>query len=203
MSSTETSINIRNAFDVVRKTYTNVNKLFAAIDLEAKNNNFVNIISGQRPFVRFKSDIDTEGWLINYFIKLYQRIDAPLHPVIDEMKLDDSIYGVTLSFELEPKLIIARYNFEIEKWTYCPPVSNDGSCYWPVQINWGDKFEFIRKNDFVKSVPKNEDIKKRHRLIRYAVFNEIDLTKINSDNLIEKVFGGLNTLPDIDYFDNE
>ena len=40
-------------------------------------------------------------------------------------------------------------------------------------------------------------------LIRYAVFNEIDLTKINSDNLIEKVFGGLNALPDIDYFDNE
>ena len=95
MSSTETSINIRNAFDVVRKTYTNVNKLFAAIDLEAKNNNFVNIISGQRPFVRFKSDIDTEGWLINDLIKLYQRMDAPLHPVIDEMKLDDSIVRIT------------------------------------------------------------------------------------------------------------
>ncbi|MBA7549888.1 hypothetical protein ES705_42388 [subsurface metagenome] len=61
MSSTETSINIRNAFDVVRKTYTNVDKLFAAIDIEAKNSGFINIISGQRPFVRYKSDIDTEG----------------------------------------------------------------------------------------------------------------------------------------------
>ena len=200
MSSTETSINIKNAFDVVRKTYTNVNKLFAAIDIEAKNNGLINIISGQRPFVRYKSDIDTGGWLINYFIKLYQRIDAPAHSKIEEMKLDDSIYGITISFELEPKLIIARYSFEIEKWNYCPPVSDDESCYWPIQINYGDKYEFIRKNEFVKSIPKNEDIRQRHRLIRYAIFTEFDLVGITSKNLKNQVFEGLNKLPNLEYF---
>jgi len=200
MSTNEISTNVKNAFEAVRKTYNSVNKLFAAIDIEAKENGLINIISGQRPFVRYKSDIDIEGWLINYFIKLYQKADSPPHPKIEEMKLDEFIYGIVISFEINPTLIIAKYCFEVENWNYCPPVSDDGSCYWPVQLNFGNKFEFNRKNEFIKSIPKNEDVRQRHRLIKYAIFKEINLLDINADNFKEKIFNGFKELPDLEYF---
>lgn len=61
--------NIKSAFEVVLKTYENVDKLLRYCDLIAEDYGY-EVVTDK--FLRYKSDSNYEGWFINSFIKLYQ-----------------------------------------------------------------------------------------------------------------------------------
>ncbi|AGE21854.1 hypothetical protein GHH_c13170 [Geobacillus sp. GHH01] len=69
MNSVSIRENIKNAFEVVRKTYESVDKLLAELDRQSVECGFVPVIP---QFLRQKSDREYRGWFIQSFIKLYR-----------------------------------------------------------------------------------------------------------------------------------
>ncbi|PHD33537.1 MULTISPECIES: hypothetical protein [Bacillus cereus group] len=59
MSSNSVSTNIQNAFEVVRKTYQNIEKLLAELDRQGNELSFAPVLL---QFIRWKSDRDHNGW---------------------------------------------------------------------------------------------------------------------------------------------
>ncbi len=188
----ETTKNIANAFLVVRETYSNLDKLFSAIDSECIKNGYINILKDQRSFLRWKSDNHTYGWLTNSFIKLYQKNDSPKKnekSESDELRKDNYIYALDFNFDISPIVKIAKFSFSTDSWTKSPTVSQHFVFYWPLKKNNTNEFEFSSYNNINKSIPKNnEAILKKYRKLKNVEFKEISLTDITSENFIEIIF---------------
>ncbi|MEM5644055.1 hypothetical protein AAHB52_30100 [Bacillus toyonensis] len=84
MSSNSVSINIQNAFEVVRNTYQNIEKLFAELDRQGNKLSFEPVLL---QIIRWKSDCDYNGWK------------------------DDVVYAIEISIEGEPVLNVGTYSF--------------------------------------------------------------------------------------------
>ncbi len=62
--------NIGNAFQVVKKTYENIDKLISyCITVSEKESHFVPAVT---KFLRYRSDNDWQGWLTQEFFLLFQ-----------------------------------------------------------------------------------------------------------------------------------
>ncbi len=187
----DTAKNIDNAFLVVRKTYSNLNKLFSALDNECLENGFINIIKDQKPFLRWKSDNDSFGWLINSFVKLYQKKDSPRRnedSQSNEIRKDNNIYALELNLESAPVIRIAKFSFSSNSWTKSPTVSEHWVFYWPLNKTNSNEFEFSIDNDLQKSTPKSETTIKKFKNLKSVEYKEILLTEITSKNFSEKIF---------------
>jgi hypothetical protein len=79
MSSSDPGENIKNAFDVVVRTYEALNKLFPALDSAAREEGFVSITPN---FLRWRSDTDYSGWLL-----------LELHKALSERRRSGSCSG--------------------------------------------------------------------------------------------------------------
>lgn len=80
MSSTSdltSNKNIGNAFEVVSQTYQSLEKLFAALDEEAREKGYLSLVNSAPYFLRWRSDQFSSGWLIGSAIKLYQHNTDP------------------------------------------------------------------------------------------------------------------------------
>jgi hypothetical protein len=187
----DTAKNIDNAFLVVRETYTNLNKLFSALDNECIENGFINIIKDQKPFLRWKSDNEPFGWLINSFVKLYQKKDSQRKnedSLSNEIRRDNNIYALEFNLESSPVIRIAKFSFSTNSWTKSPTVSEHWVFYWPLKKTNSKEFEFSTDNDLQKSIPKNETIIKKFKKLKNVEYKEILLTEITSKNFTEKIF---------------
>src|SRR5947207_821302 len=110
-SMAETSKNIKNAFDVVRKTYENLYKLFSELDAASSEQGFVPITPGI--FLRYRSDPEWEhGWMIQTFIKLFQSKDDEPHPAVVGLR-QGPIYGVSAYLYKKVSLCLARYEYDL------------------------------------------------------------------------------------------
>ncbi|RXP52258.1 hypothetical protein EC396_11425 [Lutibacter sp. HS1-25] len=187
----DTAQNIDNAFLVVRETYSNLNKLFSALDNECIENGFINIIKDQKPFLRWKSDNEPFGWLINSFVKLYQKKDSPRKDedsLSNEIRKDNNIYALEFNLESSPVIRIAKFSFSSNSWTTSPTVSEHWVFYWPLKKLNYNEFEFSNDNDLQKSTPKNETIIKKFKKLKSVEYKEVLLTEITSKNFSEKIF---------------
>jgi len=183
--------NIENAFSVAKTTYVNLSKLFSALDNVSIENGFVNIIKDQKSFLRWKSDNDPFGWLINSFIKLYQGSDIPKkieESQSDEIRNNEFIYAIDFNLEESPILKIAKFSFDIAEWTNSPNVSDHWVYYWPLKTDNLTEFDFIEEGKYTKSTPKNKTIADKFRKLNYAKFKNISLINITSENFIENIF---------------
>lgn len=67
--------NIVKAFEIIDKTYENVEKLMKYCDSIADDKGYISISDR---FLRYKFDKDYEGWMTRIFVKLYQHQDDML-----------------------------------------------------------------------------------------------------------------------------
>lgn len=193
----DTAQNIDNAFLVVRETYSNLNKLFSALDNECIENGYINIIKDQKPFLRWKSDNEPFGWLINSFVKLYQKKDSPKKnedSQSNEIRKDNYIYALEFNLETSPIIRLAKFSFSADSWTKSPTVSEHWVFYWPLKKTNTNEFEFSSNNNLHKSIPKNDAIMNKFKKLKNVEYKEILLTEITSENFSEIIFKGFNEL---------
>lgn len=189
--------NINNAFLVVRETYYNLNKLFSALDNECIENGYINIIKNQKPFLRWKSDNEPFGWLINSFVKLYQKKDSPKkndNSQSNEIRKDNNIYALEFNLETSPIIRLAKFSFSTDSWTKSPTVSEHWVFYWPLKKTNTNDFEFSFDNNLQKSKPKNDATSEKFKKLKYVEYKELLLTEITSQNFSEIIFKGFNEL---------
>ncbi|MDQ2086223.1 hypothetical protein RBH29_07245 [Herbivorax sp. ANBcel31] len=186
------SENIKNAFNVVRKTYENADKLMKYCD-SISNECGYDIVTNK--FLRYKSDSDYEGWFIDRFVKLYQQ---KADKVLENDWRDGPIYAVELNFEDMPIVYISKFEYEdITTWSRgaISPAS-----YWVFSdlIDCTDN-EFEEKNlnkqdKYFVSVPKNNNVKNSYWGIKRSVYTNYDLKILNSNNIMQKVFSEFDVL---------
>lgn len=150
--------NIENAFIVVRKTYENVQKMINFLDEKAILNDYIPVIDR---FLRYSSDIDPRGWLYNDIVKVYQyEKDEPL----ENDWLKGSIYVINISFWEEPRMIVSKYNYDIEEWGKGKISPGDSwSFTHPLNKVYKNKLfnhECMKDLKYMVSRPINEDTKK-------------------------------------------
>lgn len=193
MSSAE---NIRNAFKVVNKTYENINKMMNYCKTIADEGDEY-IISTPK-FLRWKSDNECEGWLINDFILLFQSKEDE---ELDNEWRDGPIYVLEIDFnyEVTPKVYISKFEYKnIETWSKgCSP-SNHWRFYWPIRNE--ELLNCSEIDDYIIWTPKKDKevaVDNYYWSIKRAVSYVEELVDINSDNIKEKIFGRFNILKDI------
>ena len=69
-----TGENIKNAVHVLYKTYASISKLMEQCRAEAEDNG--DLLMSDK-FLRWKSDSNSDGWLLNSMILVFQRRDDP------------------------------------------------------------------------------------------------------------------------------
>jgi hypothetical protein len=181
--------NISNAFEVVRKTHENIDKLLSEVDRQSNNNGYFPIIE---PFLRWKSDREYQGWLIDSFIKLYQKNSAI--PCKSENGLkEESIYGIEVSLKKIPTVIVFRNTYNtLEHWGL-PSVSQHWAFYYPLH---DDVFfpKIALGNNIYEATPINEKASSKYWGINKIILKKINLTSITSSNLKTLIFEEMDRL---------
>jgi hypothetical protein len=186
------SENIKNAFNVVKKTYENVDKLMKYCDSIANNCGYEAVTE---KFLRYKSDSYYGGWLIDSFIKLYQ---SKNDKIMENEWKDGPIFSMELSFENEPIVYLAKFEYDnISGWskgTISP------TAYWVFSESIdceGSEFKeenLDNKDGYRVSEPESQNIKEKYWGIKRIVYTTVDLLQLDSNNISGKVFGEFDIL---------
>jgi hypothetical protein len=181
--------NITNAFEVVRQTHENIEKLLIEIDRQSNNNGYSPIIE---QFLRWKSDRDYQGWMIDSFIKLYQRNSAI--PCQSENGLkEDSIFGIEISLKSKPTVTLFKNQYNTLEYWSLPSVSQHWAFYYPLY----DKDNFTKitlGNNTYKATPIDEKVSSKYWGVKYITHKKYDLTSITSSNLKTLIFETMDRL---------
>jgi len=103
--------NIKNAFDVVIKTYQNIEKLLSEMDAVGNKEGFLSL---SPRFLRYKSENDTLAWLVSFFIKVYQHSSDPVHDQKNDVRngpfyiVDVEFGDLTKNAAKYPDIVIAE-----------------------------------------------------------------------------------------------
>lgn len=197
MNSSE---NIRNSLKVIYKTYENVEKLMEYCKtISAEKTDY---ISSAPKFLRRKSDNDTEGWLLNDFILLFQNKNneecessngwrnGPLYvlEICLGEKRSDNI----------PLLYISKFEYyNINEWREgCSP-ANHWAFYYPLRNE--DYMQIASKGDYKVATPNGEKSSRTYWGLNKVTSTSIPLHEITSENLQEKIFGEFDRLERLEY----
>lgn len=183
--------NIKNAFDVVRKTYENVDKLMKFCDSIANDCGYEAVTD---KFLRYKSDSYYGGWLIDSFIKLYQ---SKKDKVLENDWKDGPVFAMELNFEDIPTVYLSKFEYDnisdwskgvspTEYWGFSEPIDCQGSGFNERNLKGKDRY-YVSK-------PATENIKNKYWGIERVVYTTLDLLQLNSNNILEKVFGEFDKL---------
>lgn len=182
--------NIKDAFEVVLKTYENVDRLIKYCDVISRDYGYEPVTE---KFLRYKSDSNYEGWVINSFIKLYQ---SNSEKILENGWKEGPVFAMEINFVDQPTVYLSKFLFE-DMSTLMGKVSP--SDYWlftePIDCldNGFTEVPIEGKEDYRISTPKN-DIKSRYWNIDKVVYAKIDLLKVTSNNMPLKIFGEFDIL---------
>lgn len=182
--------NIAKAFEIIDKTYENVEKLMKYCDSIAEDNGY---ISMSDRFLRYKSDKDYEGWMTRIFVKLYQRQDDM--PLENEW-LDGPVYAMFIRFYDEAAVYVSKYDYKsIESWNKGASPSDFWGFTWPIE----DEVEFTRslatEDETVSvSMPTGERVSSKYWGLQCVKTMRHELMDINKDNVSELIFKGFDRL---------
>lgn len=146
-------------------------------------------------FMRYKSDVDPEGWLTTNMIKLFQFEKDPNLTNLPELK-SGPIFGGEVNFESKeyPVISLIRYTFDFSYWERTPSVSDHWVFYDP--FRYEDFFDITEDNGVWTSIPY-ENAKKRYWGIEKAVAIEIPLVEVTSpEDIRTKIFQKFENLPE-------
>jgi len=186
-----TGKNILNAFEVIYKTYCNLNIFFQELDEIALKNDFVSIIPNNPHFLRWRSDNEVDGWYTGSFIKLFQPKDAELL-VENQVLRKAHIYGLEVNFDEskfddspEVNLIKYEYNDGIPNRSETPTISYHWVFYNPLKKGNDFEFEDLGNNKYISYTRENSV--NRYCGIIKTTFFKIKLMDIN-ENTIDNYF---------------
>lgn len=184
--------NIAAAFDVVARTYENLELLFSEMDAEAEEAGYISLTPR---FLRWKSDTAASGWLITDFIKLYQRKDEP-SPAEESTTEAGTIYGVEVNFDEEyPKLWLIRYTYDFGEWTRLPAISDHWIFYYPLAES--NHFHQEERDGLMIGKPVDEKARAKYWGIHKAIGRSIPLTRVDSRETIRsEIFEAFGQLPE-------
>nr|WP_263324352.1 hypothetical protein [Neobacillus sp. Marseille-Q6967] len=191
--------NIRNAFHVVYHTYENIHKLMDYCKTVAsEESNYISVVD---KFLRYKSDNDFSGWMIQNFILLFQNKndlelenewrDGPLYVL--EIELYDASLEPEERKEL-PCLRLSKFKYQdIPDWdSGCSP-SNHWRFFYPLRND--DIMDIQKDGDYLYITPKDQDASDRYYWgVKKITSKRIPLADITADNVVEKVFKTFDSL---------
>lgn len=184
------SENMKNAFCVVRNTYESIDKMMKHCDNIAKNNGY---IPASDKFLRYKSDMSTEGWLINSFVKIYQN-DKDIE--IDNEWRNGPIFMIEINLYDSPKLNVAMFRYEdMERWHKGLSPGDHWGFYHPINTTLNDSYtENVELEGNVTVTKFNGKISNSYWGLQSVHYLSHDLTEITSDNISEFVFDNFDKL---------
>jgi hypothetical protein len=191
--------NICNAFDIVAKTYENVNKLMSYCRTAVNEKGEYELVTPR--FLRYKSDIDISGWHISSFVLLFQNVNDPL---LKNKWRNGPVYVMEINLYQPtvcniPIVNVAKFEYVgIESWAEGCSIAYHWIFRDPL---YGDNVEYEYKDGqegemYFGNVSDTGDADKRLWGLRKITGFEIPLTEITSDNAYEKVFGNFRVLAD-------
>lgn len=186
------SENIHNALIVMQKTYENISKLLEYCTvISEKETDYTVAVSR---FLRYKSDIDTDGWLISDFILLFQNKNDK---ELENKWRDGPVYGLDIELNEDvPMVFLSKYEYEnIESWSQgCSP-----SSHWvfdePMCTDDMDEIEIFDK--ITERLPKPSvavQIAKKYWGLKRIVYTKVPLVDITAQNAKELIFGSFEKL---------
>lgn len=188
--------NITNAVEVLQNTYDSIDKLIDCVQtIAVRSSDYLPAVS---KFLRYKSDNNTEGWMIHYFILLFQnKIDEELPnrwrngPIfVMEIDLDGGLHKVG-----EPLVLLSRFDYSsIRSWSPgCSP-TNCWRFHWPLcHESMEHKPEGVLYYHTAKS-GYEDDVDADYWGLKRAITLQFPLVELNADNVKEKIFGGFEKL---------
>ncbi|KAJ49369.1 hypothetical protein BD780_003504 [Clostridium tetanomorphum] len=182
--------NIKSAFEVVLKTYENVDKLLRYCDLIAEDYGY-EVVTDK--FLRYKSDSNYEGWFINSFIKLYQ---SKHDNTLENSWKDGPVFVMEINFEDMPTVYLSKFEYEdisswgkgvspSEYWGFTDPIDCEGNGFNESPID--------EKEGYYISEP-TPDLKSRYWDVKRVIYTKTDLLQIDSSNVSKNIFGEFDTL---------
>lgn len=183
----EVSVNIINAFEVVRATHIQVEMLLKALDETAEKNNLKCLTKDK--FLSWQVMHNPWGWLLSSFIKVYE----------DEKKYPNSVFTIEVHFEKSAKVVfgIHLYKEEFRQEEYTNRNNNLGWVYSHRRTDIEYKFARKSYEDIFISKPINpKDMDIAHKDFILFAFKEIPILELNKTNLKSKIFNEVKDLYD-------
>lgn len=184
--------NLANAIKVLTKTYESVDKLMKFCDVKAEEHGYE--VTTER-FLRYKSDVNYSGWLVDTFIKCYQdRNDESL----DNDFRNGPLYSINIGLK-EGEIYIGKYVYDdMPNWSKgISPAS-----YWVLDNPLCDdvkEFEIKEFNEeYMLSMPVNEEVaNKNYWGLKYVIYRMVNLEDITGENAEQIVFATFEELKKI------
>ncbi len=188
-----TGENIRNAVLVLTKTYESVKKLMDHCKALAGEHGYSVSVD---KFLRWKSDNNYHGWLLNSFILVFQKESDGECASGNEWK-DGAVYTVEIFLGSEeepdalPQLLVSQFEYnDINSWSKgCSPTEHWGF-YQPVHREYADSFLFQDQDSSTTiSTPKTQKISQAYWDLHRVITKRFPLIQVNAENVSEMVFG--------------
>lgn len=190
--------NVKNAVVVLQKTYESVYNLLEQCKAESENYGYV--LSADK-FLRWRSDVNTDGWLLNSLVLVFQRAGDPECPKGNGWR-DGPFYAVQVFLgsaeepELSARLYAARYDYDDVNsgWTSAPLSPADHWAFYKPTHKAYSEFRFKEENGLFSSEPISDKYIRQYWGLRRAVWKTFPLSSVTAENLGELVFGTFDEL---------
>lgn len=190
-----TAENIRNALQVLYKTYENVNYLMSDCRAAAEDCGYFN---ASDKFLRVKSDRNTNAWLLNDFILLFQQVSDPDCPSGNGWK-EGPLYtleiclGVADDAEQLPTLFLSAFHYTtLDDWRAgCSPAEHWGF-FDPVHQN--GPFLVRQEGAYRIAQPATKTVQENYWDLVQVITRQIPLLEVTAENMRQQIFGTFDTL---------
>ena len=187
--------NIKNSLQVIFKTYENIQKLIEYCKTVADEK--TNYSSAGPKFLRKKSDVDTEGWLISDFILLFQDKNGTDFENGNGWK-NDPIYVMEICLgekgkENLPSIYLSKFEYSnMDAWGIGSSPAEHWRFYHPLRRE--DLMNFTKMGEYNVSTPKNDRSSKAYWSLKKIVTKTISLFDVSANNVQEKIFDEFDVL---------
>lgn len=197
-----TGENIRNAVQVLTETYRSTQKLLSQCRSLAEERGYLPVADR---FLRWRSDTDPAGWLVNSVILPFQWSGDPECPSGNGCQ-DGPVYAVEVflgsGWENErdalPQLYIARYDFDgINEWAN-PRWSPADHWILHHPLHGVPDIPITVREAYQVAVPDGPRTAERYYHLSRAVFRTHPLMEVTPENLEALVFGAFDELASLE-----
>ena len=151
-------------------------------------------------FLRWKSDSNSDGWLLNSFILVFQRISDPEcesgnHWRNAPVYTMEICLGIKSEPERLPELLMSKFEYRnIGDWSEgCSPADHWGF-HQPVHQGKAKQFDVQQEEDFSIYIPNTSKVSEIYWDLEHVVSVSVPLINVTSTNLRDIVFGTFDRL---------
>lgn len=183
--------NIHNAFDIVGKTYEQVDRMIKDCMKYAENDQ--EFVCCTPKFLRYKSDTDYWGWYTWEMFLVFKSNNPKQRNSLFVM--DINLYD---DYD-EPMLVLAKFQYDdISK---VEDKLSMGYYYIFHRPLYDEELDYFLidgcDNCGVAEIPKEKSDSSKYQGVQRIAYKEIPLIQVNSENLYDSVFGSFKMLESI------